>query len=344
MKEKINMNFGYLKCLNTGINYFLKRTRLPAGRIISLTVETTNVCNLKCIYCPQSDEDNHFINGKGFMKFETYKTILENVLKDFTPKFVSLHRDGEPLLNKNLEKFISYTVSKGIKTGTTSNCTLIPPERAQRLIASGMSFIKTDFCEDKDTFERLRVGANWEKTYDGMINLLSEAKKSGKPFQMNITDISTHAVSTEIAKNNISKLRNLFHEFREIVYITSVFFHNALGESTTNMLSEQDRAYNGQYNLCHHPWVHIVVDFQGNVVPCCRDLRSEHICGNLIEERMKDIWNGDRLMSVRKALKDKEPEKIDICSKCDLPYRGSYAGKTFVAKTSKLFFSKFMDR
>lgn len=338
------MNFSYLKYAKIGMNYLLKRTKLPAGKIMGLTIETTNICNFRCVYCPQSDSKNHFINGKGFMKLETYQKILDNILTDFTPKFVSLHRDGEPLLNKQLEKFIEYTVNKGIKAGTSSNCSLLTTKRAESLIASGISFITTDLCADKDIYEKLRVGGKWETAYKAMINILSEVKKRGKCFQMTIIDISTHGASYEIAKTNMAKLEALFSDYKEYVFITDVFFHNALGESIETFNENYDKSHKKHYTLCHHPWVHIVVDFQGNVVPCCRDLRSEYICGNLIHDSMKNIWNSKRFIDIRKALSEKRPEDINICSKCDLPYRGSYAGKTFLSKISSLFFSKWMKR
>ncbi len=338
------MNLGYLKYAGIGVNYLLKRTRLPAGRILGFTIEPTNICNLSCIYCPQSDKENHFINGKGFMKFETYRQILDNILTDFAPRFVSLHRDGEPLLNRELERFIEYTVSKGIRTGMSSNCTMLPGERVESLLDAGLSFIKTDFCAGKELYEKLRVGGEWEAVYEGMVKILSRARERGLDFQMNITDISTHGASDETARSNMLKIKELFRDFKENVSVLRVYFHNALGESKEIMTCGDSGDYKKRYTLCHHPWVHVVVDFRGNVVPCCRDLRSEYICGNLLQDSMKDVWNSGRFVAIRKALADGAPERINICSKCDLPYRGSYAGRSFLSKASNILFSSIWKR
>ncbi|NIM20743.1 MAG: radical SAM protein [Candidatus Latescibacteria bacterium] len=338
------MNLGYVKYARVGLSYLLKSTELPAGRTLGITVEPTNICNLRCIYCPQSDEKNHFINGRGFMKYETYKVILDNILSDFTPRFVSLHRDGEPLLNKELDKFIEYTVLRGIHTGVSSNCTMLDPERARRLLDAGLGFIKTDFCADEYLFEKLRVGGNWKATYEGMTTILEEAKESDIRFQMNITDLSTHEVADETARTNMEKLRELFSKFEKSVSISKVHFHNALDESIEIMTKDDYKKNHRTYTLCHHPWVHIVVDFRGNVVPCCRDLRSEYICGNLLKTTMKEIWNNDRFIRLRRALAERKPEEINICAKCDLPYRGSYSGKNAVSKISNILFSRTWKR
>jgi radical SAM protein with 4Fe4S-binding SPASM domain len=341
-QKAVTVNWVYVKKAKVGLNYFLKRSRLPAGQIIGFTIEPTNICNLRCVYCPQSDHDNHFINGRGFMSFDTYKKVLDNLLEDFTPAYVSLHRDGEPMLNKELNKFIQYTVSKNLKAIMSSNCTLLTEGKAEALLASGLSLIKTDFCADKKMYEELRAGGNWDSTYQGMLNILSLARKMKKTFQLNITDISTHGVSEEIAVENTAVLRKLFADFEDDVVINRVHFHNALEESVQSMSRRGGNSR--QYTLCHHPWVHIVVDYNGNVVPCCRDLRSEYMCGNLLDNKMCSIWNDKPFLAIRTALKNKKPEEINICGKCDLPYAGSYSGSGFASRIKNLFLSKMWKR
>ena len=44
------MNPGYLKYARVGWNYLRKKTKLPAGRILGVTIEPTNICNLSCVY------------------------------------------------------------------------------------------------------------------------------------------------------------------------------------------------------------------------------------------------------------------------------------------------------
>jgi radical SAM protein with 4Fe4S-binding SPASM domain len=334
------VNIGYLQYAGLGTEFVLRRTRLRSRRVISLTIETTNVCNFRCLYCPQSDPENHFINGKGTMSLEDFHRVLDNILVDFTPKFVSLHRDGEPLVNKRLEEYIGYARSRGLKVGMSSNCSLLPQERVERLIESGLAFVKTDFCADKQVYERLRAGGDWEQVFAGIVRLLTEAKRRGKPFQMTITDLSTDRLPPDRADAQMGRLRTLFARFGDTVIVMPVHFHNALDESAEHMGGPTG----SRYTLCHHPWVHITVDFRGNVVPCCRDLRSEYVCGNLLEEPMREIWNNRRFQRLRRALAQKKPQEINICGKCDLPYRGSYAGVSFSAKVRNLLFARIWDR
>jgi radical SAM protein with 4Fe4S-binding SPASM domain len=85
--------------------------------------------------------------------------------------------------------------------------------------------------------------------------------------------------------------------------------------------------------------VNFTVDFAGRVVGCCRDLRSEYALGNLLEQSASDIWNGERMVSLRRALVDKRPQDIGICKACDVPWQGSYSGRTSLEKVRNFFFA-----
>src|SRR6266536_797192 len=124
------------------------------------------------------------------------------------------------------------------------------------------------------------------------------------------------------------------------VLVMAVYFHNALGESLVNLSGPAAMAAKETtYTLCHQPWVNFTVDFAGRVVGCCRDLRSEYVLGNLLEQPADEIWNGPRMMTLRSALVDKQPQDIGICKACDVPWQGSYSGRTPLEKVRNFFFA-----
>ncbi len=106
------------------------------------------------------------------MSLEDFKRIIANLRSCFDVRIVSLHRDGEPLLNKRLEAYIEHLTELGIYVTVSSNCSLLSQERAERLVAAGLRMVGTDFCADKATYERLRVKGVWEETLDGIRHLL----------------------------------------------------------------------------------------------------------------------------------------------------------------------------
>jgi len=146
-------NLRHLNRVSTGLSYLLQRERVW-GQPVFFTIETINSCNFRCIYCPQSDQEHHFVNGRGIMSLEDFKRIIANLRSCFDVRIVSLHRDGEPLLNKRLEAYIEHLTELGIYVTVSSNCSLLSEDRAQRLVAAGLRMVGTDFCADAATYER----------------------------------------------------------------------------------------------------------------------------------------------------------------------------------------------
>ena len=143
-----------------------------------------------------------------------------------------------------------------------------------------------------------------------------------------IKDMATHGVSPKDAEALMERTRGLFSERADRVTLMPVYFHNALGESLVNLTKEPEAPERTLYTLCHQPWVNFTIDFHGRVVGCCRDLRSEYVLGNLLEQSADAIWNGEKMVNLRRALTEKRPHDIGICKACDVPWQGSYSRRT----------------
>ena len=257
------------------------------------------------------------------MAFEDFVVVLDRLQSAFEVGSVSLHRDGEPLLNKRLPEFVAELTRRGIWSTFSSNCTLIDAERAAALVQAGLGGAKTDFCADADRFEELRAGASWPDALAGMRALLAAA---GPDFVLNVTDLGAHGVTGDEAERAVAATRALFDR-DDRVHVRPARLHNALGASR-----EAPAEGRGGYVLCHQPWVNLTVDFAGRVVACCRDLRSEYVLGNLLEQPAADVWNGEPARALRRALAKRRPQDIPVCARCDAPWTGSYPGRSRGAK------------
>jgi radical SAM protein with 4Fe4S-binding SPASM domain len=321
----------------SGCSYILGLEKV-FGPPAKVHIEITNICNFRCIYCPQSIPDEHFkILGRGKMSYEAYKAIVDKLVETYRFRKIVLTRDGEPLVHPELEKFVKYNTLKGLKTTMGSNGSLITQNRALNLINNGLSLMKGDFCYDKEKYESLRVGSNYEKSLQGYTNILRAAKEQDANFMLVLVDLNTYSLTDRnVIIESIAQLRSLFNGYEKWLDAGKAVMHNALGESKTTF-SSSGKLFKGKkinYNLCHHPWLEMIIDYKGNVVGCCRDLRSEYQLGNILhtDDIAKNIWNGTKIRYLRKSLLKKRPENINICNKCDLPYGISYAGSSIPKK------------
>jgi len=325
----------------TGLSYGLGLSH-TLGEPINVHIETTNICNFRCIYCPQSNPDDHFSKlGRGKMSLDDFKIILDKITATWHINEIILTRDGEPLVHPELEDFILYCRSKGVEVTIGSNGSYFTKERVARLIDNGLTKVKGDFCTDKTQYEELRRNGKWEEVRNGYQNLAEYAIAHEKNFQLVLVDLNTYEMqnANEI-KQSLLQMQEIFPYPEKYLSINPAMMHNSFNEASI-VLSSSNQIQDKKYNLCHHPWIELVIDYKGNAVGCCRDLRSEYIIGNVFEsyDLKTDIWNGKRMKNLRKQLAKKSPESINTCQKCDLPYGTSYAGRGIIHK-----YIRFLNR
>ena len=95
-------------------------------------IEITNVCNLSCNFCPKTGRKLQFSDE------EKFKEIIEKV-KPYTDH-VYFHLMGEPLLNKNLARFLEICYENGLKVNITTNGTLLEKEKDSLINAKALRF------------------------------------------------------------------------------------------------------------------------------------------------------------------------------------------------------------
>lgn len=102
----------FLLSTSSGKNLYHKFISNKNTLFRSVELETTSICNRKCSYCPNYSQKR----TQGYMKEELfYKIIDELVVLNFSGRF-SPHFYGEPLLDKRIVRFITYTRKKLPKT------------------------------------------------------------------------------------------------------------------------------------------------------------------------------------------------------------------------------------
>ena len=80
-------------------------------------IEITNVCNLKCKFCPDTNRK------KEFMSVEKFEKIVEKIHKH--TNLVCLHVKGETLLHPKLNELLGVLEEYNLKANITTNGTLI---------------------------------------------------------------------------------------------------------------------------------------------------------------------------------------------------------------------------
>jgi organic radical activating enzyme len=106
-----------------------------------LYIEVTNHCNSLCISCPLTYDHFLPIEPKQHLSWENFRRIVDPLP---TLERVVLHGIGEPLLNRDLPRFISHLKERGAYVLFNSNGVLLDQKRGDALVAAARVIERVD--------------------------------------------------------------------------------------------------------------------------------------------------------------------------------------------------------
>ena len=142
--------------------YEAKRLRpVLRSRPVRLTVEPTNVCNLRCPYCHTGA--GRFGRRPAMLDIERYRKVLEEI-GDYLFE-IEVFNWGEALLHPQITEIIGAASARGVATRVNTNFSIpFAAGDAERLVNSGLTelFVSIDGAT-QEVYERYRVGGELAK-------------------------------------------------------------------------------------------------------------------------------------------------------------------------------------
>lgn len=272
-----------------------------------ITIEPTNRCTLSCVMCPR----RKMTRSIGHMDISLFKKII-NEAAGFA-EIIDLDLYGESTLHPRLGRMIGLAHECGLKTLLSTNMVRMPEKMMRTLLDSGldMLYISIDGAK-RETYERIRRGAGYEDVVANTKWFLS-LKGRSKPYT---------TVQMIYMQPNAGEGREFLAQWRDSgadevrlkPYLTLDRGQNGL--STTPPV--------GQSKPCIMPWRRLVVCWDGRVVPCCNDYDALHVVGDVNEQSLKEVWNSEKMRSLRKLHAGGRKDKVALCRGCR-PFEASTA-------------------
>ena len=308
---KLYSSYYYSKWLNKNAHW---------GMPVSISVEPTTSCNLRCPECPSGLRS--FTRPTGMMDFDLLKKTIDEQYHHLL--YLLLYFQGEPFLNPRLFDFVKYAVNKKIYTATSTNGHYLDQENAQKIVECGLDrlIISVDGTT-QSTYEKYRIGGKLNKVIEGAENVVKWKKrlKSPKPhliFQFLVVNHNEHQV------NYIYQLAKDIG-INEVKLKTAQIYDYQSGSDllpSNNRFSRYYKGNDGTYeiknkleNRCWKMWHSNVVTWDGQVVPCCFDKDADHQLGNLNDTQMTEIWKNKKYRNFRRNVNNSRKD-IDMCTNC----------------------------
>lgn len=313
-----------INLIKTGLSFFLSallRKNIIWGRPTILTIEPTNICNLRCPLCTTGSGEMERSNGK--MSFETFENIINKMGDDLF--FLLLYHQGEPYINQHFLDFVKLAKSKNIYCTTSTNAHYFTDELIHLTIDSGLdSMIVSLDGVTQESYETYRVKGSFDKVIQNIKRFMEikQERKSKTPLI---------AIQFLVMKHNESEISGIKKLAKEIgvdrLLIKNIEVHSLEEARQWLPINDKYRRYhfdgnnfevkNNSKKSCPRPWLSTLINWDGTVVPCCFDKNGKYGMGNINEiNEINEIWFGQKFSRFRNRL-NKNRKNIDICRNCN---------------------------
>ena len=287
--------------------------------ITNASIEVNGGCNYKCNMCPQSDgREKSFLKK---MPLHLFENICDQ-LGQLGCEHIDLQGSGEPLLNRDIGKYIKIAKGYNLKVSMVSNGYNLSDRISDELIDNGLDSIRISVIGyDRETYLRWMSKDAFKSVYDNTYRFLKKAENTDSHIS------SYHLVLNKESKEyDIEQYRNNW--INPLNIDAEIWLmHNWSGAYDTpySRITTKKRS-------CGRPFApYINIRAGGNdlhygaVVPCCFVLGNDSsaVLGHTDTESIIDILNGEKYEQLRNLHSEEKFDEIDYCKNCDQLYEST---------------------
>lgn len=307
-----------------------------------LEAEVTSKCPLRCVMCERQywDEPNY-----PDWSMDQFKYVIDQ-FPDL--KWCALNPIAEQFMNPHFFDMMKYLDDRHVCQELYDTTFTLKPEDMKKLVdLKSLMFMK--FSHDAatpETYEKIRVGSNWDKVVRNIKALDKYKRQEGRYFpqigfhyiimKQNIHEAEMFldwidSLDIRVFEVMYSRLLHPFPEVKDIYVDVPEGLIEKLKEKGRrlgiNVIANSDAQAQKEklpVNMCTQYYMpFIFVD--GTVISCCaqnegnqRKLQKQYSLGNIFATPFREIWNGEKYRNLRKGLYLGCPDSVSpICANCN---------------------------
>lgn len=317
---------------------------------ISMWLESTSRCNLRCISCPRTYLP--FFKGR-----DLYEDVFETVKEELFPYLTQIHLEsfGEPMMSSRFEYLIHEAITRNIQVTFCTNGMFLNEKWIRKFLDHNISFSISLDGAKAETMKKIRPGTDLQKTINS-IELFNKLKESEYPdskasirilslaVRSNIEEMSDLVILANRLKIDNIVIRQLIYSIVHPLRIRKELLKYYIKLANRNFLEAKKTAEKLGINLsvnlfetepadtskdritskgltyrfpqkCFAPWERILVRVNGDVTPCCS---SGEIMGNIQKDGFWNVWNSRKYRWFRSRINTNLPP-LD-CRNCVQSY------------------------
>ncbi len=282
---------------------------------LKLHLEPTSICNLRCPMCPQAIDA---VKGDtGYIDLGLYRKIIDEA-KDFVLE-VNLFFRGEPLLHRHMPELLRYGKERGVRLHVNTNATILREKQARMLIEQGAAKVTISFDgPDKATYEKMRKGARYETTLENVrqfLALVREYRANGWKTPYTVMQVILPYDPQSPGPAVPAHMKELFAGL-PVDEWDPIWPHGWAGTMLDNGVVPA-QPYGEHYHPCNWLWKSLAIYWDGRVASCCADFSGDQIIGDVRTQTLREIWNGEAMVRLRRLQVEGRYKEASLCSGCD---------------------------
>lgn len=240
------------------------------------------------------------------MELSEFKKVCRDIKAGGRLKVLRFYFMGEPLLNPRLPEMIKIACGMKLadRTELTTNGVLLNVEKSKELIDSGLDYLRVSVSSIDQrrhghvTQSKIQI----EQIYNNIkqFKQIRDKMNSKKPFiYVKMLD--------SLDKNENSKFLQMYKGVADEAVIEKLMnwdnyddynFLEAAYEG--KKIPNQKKLYPHHKSVCPFPFYNLMINVNGDVTVCCVDWNKATRVGNVFEESLKSIWDGNKMRDLRR--------------------------------------------
>ncbi len=289
----------------------------------TLLVDTTNVCNARCPFCPLFEGDSKVdraLRPATIMNLDLYTKIMEEVSAwEVKPIDIVHSPNGECLQDPKILSRLHILKHLDLATRTTllTNGQYLSPQTSEAILTAGISKVCVGFDgATKEVYEAHRVRCSYEKVLGNILEFVRLRSTSGGR-----TSLEIKFVRTQKNEHEVQAAWEMFHRL--------IPGAGTLCDALAVDWSDTPAANGGLYAVgktgslprraqgCSYYSTDMQVHADGKVAACCWDYNlvvSSGGLGDAAKENLLDVWRGTRRAALGKRVNGSlPPSKCQDC-------------------------------
>jgi SAM-dependent methyltransferase len=220
-------------------------------------IELTNICNLSCPTCSTLKSRA----PRGFADERTVRLAMEYAEPG---QVFSFYRSGEPLLHRDVIKYVRMASRYGLQPQISTNGLLLSERVLYSLLEAGITMLQITLHTEESCFAYMT------------------AARFIKEINANYNNITFHGNLLSSNHKAISWLKSLGAKSDDLIYVRSIGTHNCAGNVLCTKVEYSEDVISRRMTTCWHLSNNKCnIRWDGTIVSCRFDSENDNVLGTI---------------------------------------------------------------